>query len=68
MNIWVAINKDNSISLHTIEPKRNVDLGIWVSTRPYINMTFLNNIKQLIEQTHLSWQSEPECLMSVVFN
>ena len=37
LTVWAAINKNGSLSLHTEEPIRNEDTGIWVSKSPFVN-------------------------------
>ena len=58
--VWVGVNKNDKISIHTVEPIRDEAKGIWVSGRPYINAVLYDNISKMIEKTNMSWQSSPE--------
>jgi len=60
MTIWIAINKDQSLSMHTVEPHRTRTR--WVSTRPYVNSKIHNNLSKLVKKSMLTWETEPECI------
>ena len=44
IKVWAGINKDRSLSLHSIEPKRNDKAGIWESNAPYLNSVLYNEL------------------------
>ena len=46
--------------MHTVEPTRNENLGIWVSNSPFCNSVLYNNLSTTIEKTSMSWESSCE--------
>ena len=60
MTIWIAVNKDQTLCMHTVEPKRTSTK--WISSRPYINSIAYKNLSKLIKKSMLSWETEPECI------
>ena len=62
MQIFIGVNKNKTVSLHTIEPTRCNDTGKWVSSRPYINSAVQKNIDNMIAHSSMTWQMEPEII------
>ena len=60
MNIWIAINKNQTLSMHAEEPRRSRIQ--WISNRPYINSRIYKNLSNLVKKSMLSWETEPECI------
>lgn len=60
VTVWVGVNKNGSISLHTVEPNRNEDLGIWISESPFVNSVIYANLSPMIEKTQMNWESSCE--------
>lgn len=60
LTVWAAINKNGSLSLHTEEPIRNEDTGIWVSKSPFINSVLYKDLSNMIEKTPMNWESNPQ--------
>lgn len=60
IKVWIGINKDNSLSLHTETPTRDDERGIWVSRFPFCNSLMYNELSKMITKTKMSWESEPE--------
>ena len=60
ITIWVGVNKNGKLSMHTVEPKRNEDTGTWVSDSPFCNSVLYNNLSETIEKTPMSWESSCE--------
>ena len=48
MQIFIGVNKNRKVSLHTVEPVRCMDTGKWVSSRPYVNSVVQKNIDNMI--------------------
>lgn len=60
MTIWIAVNKNGSLSMHVTEPhKENTK---WISSRPYVNSKVYKNLSNLVKKSMLSWETEPECI------
>ncbi len=62
MQIYIGINKNKKVSLHTVEPVRNTELGIWVSKRPYVNSYVQKNLEDMIKHSKMTWEMEPEVI------
>ena len=58
--IWIGVNKNGSISMHTVEPIKNEDLGIWMSNSPFVNSVIYNTFSNMIEKTPMNWESPAE--------
>lgn len=62
MQIFIGVNKNGSVSIHTIEPVRDNDKGIWISSHPYINSVVQKNIDNMIKHSSMTWAMEPEII------
>lgn len=60
MVIFVGVNKNGEVSLHTVEPVRNESAGTWESLRPYVNSFIHQSIDYMIKHSKMTWQMEPE--------
>lgn len=60
IDVWVGVNRNGKISMHTVKPVKNEELGIWVSSSPYVNSVLYNNLSKTIEKTPMSWESSCE--------
>lgn len=60
ITIWVGVNKNGKISMHTVEPTRDEDLGVWVSNSPFVNSVLHENLSKTIEKTAMNWESSCE--------
>ena len=60
ITVWVGVNKNGKISMHTVEPTRNEDLGVWVSNSPFVNSVLYENLSKTIEKTAMNWESSCE--------
>lgn len=60
ITIWVGVNKNGKISMHTVEPTRDEDLGVWVSNSPFVNSVLYENLSKTIEKTAMNWESSCE--------
>lgn len=58
--VYVAINKNGYMTMHAEMPSRNDGTGKWESRRPYINSRLYSELKPLIENAGMTWESEPE--------
>lgn len=57
IKVWAGINKDRSLSLHSVEPKRNDKAGIWESNAPYLNSVLYNELSAMFEKTELNFNT-----------
>lgn len=57
--VWIAIAKDESVQLFTKEPKRGKTS--WIGEY-YINSIIYDSIVEMVENSSLTWASEPEFL------
>ena len=62
VDIWVSINKNGFINMTIDKPERNTDVGKWTYKQSFVNSVIYNEIKQLVEHSHLTWESESEFL------
>lgn len=62
LTIYIGVNKNGSISMHTIEPTRDEARGIWVSKMPFCNSLAYTQFSSLIEKSNISWINDPEPL------
>ena len=62
LTIYLGVNKNGSISMHTIEPTRDETRGIWVSKMPFCNSLAYTQFSSLIEKSNISWINDPEPL------
>lgn len=60
ITIWVGVNKNGKISMHTIEPVKDENRGMWVSKSPFVNSVLYTNLSEMIEKTPMSWESSCE--------
>lgn len=57
IDIWIGVNKDKSFSMFTSIPTRGK--SCWVGHN-YINSIIRKNIEQLVSNSSMAWNSEPE--------
>ena len=62
INVWVGVNRNGSLSMHTEQPIKDEERGIWVSNKPFINSVIYNDLSNTIQKTNLSFESSPEFL------
>ena len=62
MQIFIGVNKNRRVSLHTVEPVRCMETGTWVSSRPYVNSIVQKNIDDMISHSKMTWEMEPEVI------
>ena len=60
VTVWVGVNKNGKISMHSLEPIRDEERGIWVSNSPFVNSVMYNNLAAMIEKTPMNWESSCE--------
>lgn len=60
IDIWVGINKNGKISMHTTEPTRNEITGTWISNSPFVNSVLYKNFSNMLEKTPMNWESSCE--------
>jgi hypothetical protein len=60
IKLWLAVNRNEEISLHCEKPEKDEVNGIWVSKYPYVNSVIYGNLSKMIEKSMMSWTSSPE--------
>lgn len=60
ITVWVGVNKNGKISMHTVEPTRNEKTGKWTSNSPFVNSVLYQNLSDVFEKTQMSWESSCE--------
>lgn len=60
IKIWCGVNRDNTISIHSVEPIKNNVLGIWVSNAPYVNSMLHVQMAKLLKNAALTFDDDPE--------
>ena len=66
MKLYIGVNKNGSVALHTVEPIRTSDS--WVSKKPYINSHVYDSISDMVKHSTMNWTEEPEIIEINVFN
>lgn len=59
IKVWIAITKDGKLQMFSNVPKRGKES--WIGNF-YVNSLIYENIKDMINNSSLSWASEPEFL------
>ena len=57
ITVWLGVNKNGKISIHTEEPIRDEEHGVWKSNSPFLNSVLYANLSQMIERTQMNWES-----------
>jgi len=57
ITVWLGVNKNGHISIHTEEPIRDEEHGVWKSNSPFLNSVIYANLSQMIERTQMNWES-----------
>lgn len=60
ITVYVGVNKNGSIALHSIEPTRDEARGMWISRMPFCNSIAYNQLVSLVEKSNLNWNNDPE--------
>ena len=60
IDLWASINKNGFINVSIDEPTRNELKGKWDYKYPFVNSIVYTRIKDIIEHSHLNWESEAE--------
>lgn len=60
ITVYVGVNKNGSIALHSLEPTRDESRGIWISKMPFCNSIAYNQLVNLIEKSSMTWNNDPE--------
>lgn len=60
IKLWIGVNKNNKISMHTVEPVRNKITGRWESKYPFCNSVIFNQFSDMMKKVGLTWEHECE--------
>lgn len=62
VTVWFAVNRNGNVRMFLDNPKKNVEKGIWESNLPYVNSVIYKDITRVVQQAHMSFDSNPEVL------
>ena len=61
--IWFGVNKNNQIQMFADEePKKNLKIGKYEGKNPFVNSVFYDELKSIVQQTNMTFESEPQCI------
>ena len=60
--IWFAVNKNGDVRMFLDNPTKNVQLGIWESTKPFVNSVLYKEICQIVQQAKMNFENNPEVI------
>ena len=61
--IWFGVNRDRNFVAFCDEPIRNEKCGIWEGKYPFIGHTIYNQLKELVDKSNLTWESDIEVII-----
>ena len=62
ISVWVGVNKDGTISMHGVQPKRNLETGVWISNMPFVNSMLYEQMKIMMTNAGYTFDNDPEFL------
>lgn len=61
--VWFGVNKNNDIQMFLDEePKKNRELGKYEGKNPFVNSVFYEELKKIVENVKMNFESEPQCI------
>ena len=60
IKIWIGVNKNGKMSMHTVEPTRNELTGRWESKYPFCNSVVYNQFADMMKKVGLTWEHDCE--------
>lgn len=60
ISLWLTVNRNGTVLLHCSEPTKNDSLGVWESEMLYCNATLYKQMRELVKNSGMSFESEPE--------
>lgn len=60
LKLWVGVNDDGFVSLHTEQPIRNEKTKKWVSSSPFCNSIMQRQFEELVKESNMSWKNDVE--------
>lgn len=61
--VWFGVNKNGDIRMFLDEePKKDLERGILVGKNPFINSKFYEELKKIVENVKMNFESEPQCI------
>lgn len=62
ITLYAGINKNGKVSIHTVEPTRNNELGRWESKNPYCNSVIYQQFQDMMSKVGITWNNECEII------
>lgn len=60
VKVWCGINVDGTLSMHSVEPERDKNNGVWISKKPFVNYILYNQIYELMKTASMTFENDPE--------
>lgn len=61
--VWFGVNKKNNIQMFLDEePIKNKELGRYEGKNPFVNSLFYDDLKKIVQNSKLTFESEPQCI------
>lgn len=60
--IWFAVNKNGDVRMFLDNPVKNTQLGVWESTKPFVNSVLYKEICQIVQQAKMNFENNPEVI------
>lgn len=60
IKLWIGVNKNGNISIHTVEPTRNELIGRWESKFPYCNSMIYQQFTDMFKKIGMTWEQDCE--------
>lgn len=61
--VWFGVNKKNEIQMFLDEePVKNRESGKYEGNNPFINSLFYEDLKKIVQNANLTFESEPQCI------
>ena len=60
LKIWVGVNGNGFVGIHTIEPHRDDKNRRWISTSPFCNSLLQEQLETVIKAAGMAWDDDIE--------
>ena len=62
IKVWAGVNKNGKLSMHSEQPVRDEERGIWVSKLPFVNSVLYAQVSTMFEKANITWTNDCEFL------
>jgi len=61
--VWFGVNKNGDVRMFLDEePKKNLERGILVGNNPFVNSVLYEDLKQVVKNAKMTFNSDPQCI------